>query len=281
MKVWIVVLVLLLLAALVLRERFTTYEEALRDVGQSAGYINPRCDEGYTISSDMLSCEMTKEDGTKEVKTPTCPIDSNFVKRGTRGLCEPTASASSATTPGATTPGATTPGATTPAPSASSSSTPAAAPSSSITTSSSVSVATGGSSGNLIGPTSGGVQQKIWGPVFTGRDTSRQETGGDSTKSNVYPELLGGQLGKSSARIDGVGIVSPSQPGFGLDMGTLPSSASLGTDALSRFLPFSRQPGDMDVVPDPYRLAKNFSTKNYSSEKDPVPFLTDFSAFYK
>lgn len=108
-----------------------------------------------------------------------------------------------------------------------------------------------------------------------------QETGGDSTKSNVYPELLGGQLGRSSARIDGVGIVPPSQPGFGLDMGTLPSSASLGTDALSRFLPFSRQPGDMDIVPDPYRLAKNFSTKNYSSERDPVPFLTDFSAFYK
>lgn len=94
-------------------------------------------------------------------------------------------------------------------------------------------------------------------------------------------------MGKTSARIDGVGIVSPSQPGltttrgFGLDMGTLPSSASLGTDALSQFLPFSRQPGDMDVIPDPYRLAKNFSTKNYSSEKDPVPFLTDFSAFYK
>lgn len=138
----------------------------------------------------------------------------------------------------------------------------------------------GGSSGNLIGPTSGTVSKgkMVWGPIFSGQGTDLGETGGDSTKSNVYPELLGGNMGKQSSRVDGVGITSPSQPGLG---SILPSSASLGTDANSGFLPFSRQPGDMDVVPDPYRLAKNFSTKNYSSERDPVPFLTDFSAFYK
>ena len=138
----------------------------------------------------------------------------------------------------------------------------------------------GGSSGNLIAPTSGTVSKgkTVWGPIFSGQGTDLGETGGDSTKSNVYPELLGGNMGQQSSRVDGVGITTPSQPGLG---SILPSSQSLGTDLNSGFLPFSRQPGDMDLVPDPYRLGKNFSTKNYSSERDPVPFLTDFSAFYK
>lgn len=356
MKVWIVALVILVLAVLILRERYTNYEQALKDVGQSAGYITPKCEEGYTINSELSSCEKPKPDGTKETKTPTCPSGSSFVRRGTRGICEPssseppapvsssTSSNASATEPtptGAesepdytthscptgytwdmisrkckkqveatcpsgfelsnvgcknvngenivpptcaengvfdpvtlkcivytagtttTTSGTTTPGTTTPSPS----------------------TTTGGSSGNLIGPTSGGggalSGKNVWGPIFVGLGESASGSAVDSTKTREYPELLGGNSGKSSARIDGVGIVSPSQPGFGLDLGVLPSTASLGTDPLSRFLPFSRQPGDMDVVADPYRLANSYSTKNFSSEKDPVPFLTDFSAFYR
>jgi len=139
----------------------------------------------------------------------------------------------------------------------------------------------GGSSGNLIGPTSGGTgsSKLIWGPVFTGLGEDTTGGSGDTTKSNQYPELMGGLFGKTSSRIPGVGIVSPSQPG--LDTSVLPSSASTGTDANARFLPFSRQPGDMDIVPDPYRLASSYSTKNYAPQKDPVPFLTDFSAFFK
>jgi hypothetical protein len=61
----------------------------------------------------------------------------------------------------------------------------------------------------------------------------------------------------------------------------LPSTASLGSDANSGFLPHSRVPGDQDLIPDPYRLSRNFSTSSYSSKTDPVPFLTDFSAFFK
>jgi hypothetical protein len=113
--------------------------------------------------------------------------------------------------------------------------------------------------------------------VGTG-ESKAQGTAGDSTKTTQYPELLGGLMGKTSTRIDQVGIVPPS--GAGLD-GVLPSSASLGTDANSRFLPYSRQPGDMDIVPDPYRLAKTYSTSSYSPKPEPVPFLADFSAFYK
>jgi hypothetical protein len=150
----------------------------------------------------------------------------------------------------------------------------------------------GGSSGNLIGSTSGGtttggVGKNVWGPVFSGIGENAVDNGGDSTRTSTYPELLGGAMGKQSAMVPGVGIVSPSQPGlttstgFGLDLGVMPSSASLGTDANARFLPFSRQPGDPDIGSDPYRLASSYSTKNYSPQPEPVPFLTDFSAFFK
>lgn len=140
---------------------------------------------------------------------------------------------------------------------------------------------TGGTSGTTYGPTSapkGG--RNVWGPLFKGTGEGVGPVGGDSTKSNAYPALMGGMGGRSGTLLEGVGVVAPS--GVGLDSGAMPSSSSLGTDANARFLPYSRQPGDMDLVPDPYRLAKNFSSSSYSASKtDPVPFLTDFSAFYR
>jgi hypothetical protein len=63
--------------------------------------------------------------------------------------------------------------------------------------------------------------------------------------------------------------------------GTLPTSASLGADQMSRYFPYSRTPGDMDVIPDPFRVAQTFSASSYSSKTEPVPFLTDFSAFQR
>jgi hypothetical protein len=73
----------------------------------------------------------------------------------------------------------------------------------------------------------------------------------------------------------GVGVVGGSQAGAA----TLPSSASLGSDPMSGFLPFSRQPGDQELIADPYRVAQSYSASSYSSKNEPVPFLTDFSAF--
>ena len=64
-------------------------------------------------------------------------------------------------------------------------------------------------------------------------------------------------------------------------MGAMPSLSSLGTEANARFLPFSRPNADVGFTADPYRLAKGYSTKNYSPQPEPVPFLTDFSAFFK
>jgi hypothetical protein len=87
---------------------------------------------------------------------------------------------------------------------------------------------------------------------------------------------MGGQSDEDSTRIDGVGIVSPSGAGLA---GNLPSSGSLGSDPNSRFLFGARQPATGTT--DPYRLMGRFSTSSYSSTRDPVPFLTDFSAFFK
>jgi hypothetical protein len=62
----------------------------------------------------------------------------------------------------------------------------------------------------------------------------------------------------------------------------IPSSSSLGTDPTSRFLPYSRVPGDMDLYPDPYRLGKYFSSSSYANKDapEPAPFLADFSKFF-
>jgi hypothetical protein len=262
MKRWIVLgLVVLLLALLVLRERFDTYEEALKDVGQSTGYVTPTCASGFTLSADAFSCEGTV-DGKKEVKDPQCPTGTSFVRKDTRGVCEPPSGS---------------------IPNGNTTSVPATVetPATEVPTSSVTGTTTGGTSGVQMGPTSGGggKGKTVWGPAFSG--AAEGPVGGsssDSTKSTPYPTLLGGMMGKSSTRIDGVGVTSPSGAGLG---DVMPSDASLGTDANARFFPHSRQPGDMDIVSDPYRLAKNFSTSSYSSKPDPVPFLTDFSAFYK
>ena len=285
---WLAVGLLVLLAlAFVVRERFETYEEALRDVGQTAGYITPSCPDGFTMNSERTSCEKPKPDGTKETANPTCPSGSRYVKRGSQGQCEKDPSSQPAeSAPSGDTPSEDAPSTESVAPSGDTASTDSAAPvpgSSGVGTTSGST--TGGTSGVTYGPTSapsGG--RNVWGPLFKGLgEGPGGPQGGDSTKSNAYPALMGGMGGRSSTRIEGVGIVPPS--GVGLESGSggvLPSSAALGTDANSRFLPYSRQPGDMDVVADPYRLASNFSSSSYSASKtDPVPFLTDFSAFYR
>ncbi len=143
----------------------------------------------------------------------------------------------------------------------------------------------GGTSTSSLGPTSGNAtassrSKQVFGPVYTAKGPGRSGNPGDSTKTNQYPELMGGFV-DTSTRIPGVGVVAPSKNWLLTMDGSLPSSCSLGSDANSSFFPTSRCPGDMDVIPDPYRLARNYSTATYSSKTEPVPFLTDFSAFLK
>jgi hypothetical protein len=85
----------------------------------------------------------------------------------------------------------------------------------------------------------------------------------------------------TSTRIPGAGIQPPSKNWALSKDGSLPNASALGADEMSRYFPFSRSPGDMDVIPDPYRVAQTFSTASYSSKTEPTPFLTDFSAFQK
>ena len=144
---------------------------------------------------------------------------------------------------------------------------------------------TGGSSTSSMGPTSGNAgsrSKQVFGPVFTSRgEGGNPGNGGDSTKSNNYPELMGGRGGGVSTKIAGAGVVPPSKNWLLTNDGSLPSWESLGAMDMSKYFPTSRTPGDMDLIPDPYRLSRNFSTSSYSSKTEPAPFLTDFSAFLK
>jgi hypothetical protein len=103
----------------------------------------------------------------------------------------------------------------------------------------------------------------------------------DSSKTNQYPELMGGGDNKPSTRIEGGGIVAPSKNWQLANDGSLPNCDSLGCNENSKYLPFSRQPGDMDLIPDPYRVSRQFSAASYSFKTEPTPFLTDFSAFQR
>jgi hypothetical protein len=145
---------------------------------------------------------------------------------------------------------------------------------------------TGGSSTSEAAPNAGpvgstGKGKELYGPIFTSLGGEPPRNGGqDSSKTNRYPELMGGMGDTTSVRTP-QGIRSPSQSWLLSQSGSLPSTASLGSDANSGYLPYSRVPGDQDLIPDPYRLSRNYSTASYSSKTDPVPFLTDFSAFSK
>ena len=145
------------------------------------------------------------------------------------------------------------------------------------------STTTGGSSTSTWGPTSGGSSNRlrqVFGPQFAGGGGEVSGPVGDSSLTNIYPELLGGMI-DSSSRIPGAGITAPSKNYTMSKDGTLPPKNTMGSDEMSRYFPYSRTPGDMDVIPDPYRVAQTFSASSYSSKTEPVPFLTDFSAFQR
>jgi hypothetical protein len=105
---------------------------------------------------------------------------------------------------------------------------------------------------------------RVWGPPFSGLGMPRDLSGASGDGGDGYPSLLG-----------------PPPKGDKYWSNTMPSSKSLGSDPLSGFLPFSRQPGDMDLIPDPYRVSQSYSPSSYSSNNEPGPFLTDLSAFQK
>jgi hypothetical protein len=101
-------------------------------------------------------------------------------------------------------------------------------------------------------------------------------------KPRMYPTLLGPK-DPGSTMVEGVGVVPPSKNYTLAQSGQLPGASSLGlaNGVGGSANPMSRQPGDMDLIPDPYRVSQSYSTSSYSSKTEPVPFLSDFSAFMK
>jgi len=259
MKNWwiLAVLAALILVVWRLREPFNTYEEALNDVGQTSMSLTPVCPEGSTLNAAKTMC--TFSDTTKPDVVPTCSSDTlEFVG----GTCRfkgtntgATGGTSSGTNTGAT--GGTSSGTNTGATGGTSSGTNTGATGGT----SADAVNTGGSSTSSYGPNSGGNKngQLVFGPTFTGIGNGGNVPSTDSSKTNQYPQLIGGGE-KNGQRVRGV------ESGIGgLTGGTLTS----------------RQPGDMDLIPDPYRVSQQFSSASYSFKTEPTPFLTDFSAFFR
>jgi hypothetical protein len=122
-------------------------------------------------------------------------------------------------------------------------------------------------------------KNNVLGPVFTSYGAPVEESSPDSSKGNQYPELLGGGDPASRQREGGGSGGGEFGIGIGDLTGSMPTAGGLGSTEESRFFPTSRQPGDMDLIPDPYRVSQQFSTSSYSFKTEPTPFLTDFSAF--
>jgi hypothetical protein len=116
-----------------------------------------------------------------------------------------------------------------------------------------------------------GTNLPVKGPSSGGRGASAASS---TTKSSQpAPTLYGPTAGGSQ----NMGWGHP-QINSG-DTSALPSDASAGSDPSNAYAATSRMPGDMDLFPNPYIQSTTYSLANGAQKTDPVPFLTDFSAF--
>jgi hypothetical protein len=127
----------------------------------------------------------------------------------------------------------------------------------------------GGGGGTLLTPSSG---QNILGPVFAGVGTNGNYNGyGDGSTPPSYPYMFG-PTPSPSTLVPGAGMAGPSQA-WNVQAG-MPSYAQSGSALNSKYFGTSRVPGDQNIVP-----GTQYSTSSGSSKTEPIPFLTDFSAF--
>jgi hypothetical protein len=113
------------------------------------------------------------------------------------------------------------------------------------------------------------------GPSWGGRGTLSSSS--SSISSKPAPTLYGPQAGKTGV---GSGLQS-GYPQTNSVTGQFGSMCTTGSDPDNAFATTSRCPGDQDLIPNPYLQATSHSLANGSQKTDPVPFLTDFSAFQK
>jgi hypothetical protein len=121
----------------------------------------------------------------------------------------------------------------------------------------------------------------IWGPAYTGMGDN---AGGglDGGTSRDYPTLIGPKPNLSKM-VESGAIAPVSQSDSLVKSGILPDPKSTGSDPNSQFFGSarnpagsSRTPGDKDLFPNPYQ---EFTPSTGSSKTEPVPYLSDFSAF--
>jgi len=134
---------------------------------------------------------------------------------------------------------------------------------------------TGGSSTTYI-PNSGPNNGNIWGPAFAGLGDNAG-FGATGRSKRDYPTLLGPEP-KESVMVEGSGIAPVSQNTSLVKSGILPGASNTGSDPNSRFFGSSRVPGDQDLFPDPNL---EFTASTGSAKTEPVPYLSDFSAFLR
>ena len=140
---------------------------------------------------------------------------------------------------------------------------------------------TGGSS--LAPQTTSGDNKdnKVWGPAYVGMGDNSGL--GGLSGPRVYPVLLGPKP-KESTMVEGAGVIkqsnSSSTAGLpsGENTGSEENSMYFGTSRMPGGAGGSRVPGDKDLFPNPYQ---EFTPSIGSSKTEPVPFLSDFSAFQK
>jgi hypothetical protein len=140
----------------------------------------------------------------------------------------------------------------------------------------------------------------IFGPAYTGLGDNAGDGLGSGARD--YPTLLGPEP-KESTMIEGAGIAQPSIKKLLAKKGALPSSGAMGSDEESKFFGASRLPGgaggpgggpaggpagstvpgDQDMYPGYFGGAGStaYTSSTGSSKTEPVPFLSDFSAFLK
>ena len=241
---WVLLLVVVLLFLWSIREKFDNYADALADVGQTTGYTD-------TSNPDAPNT------GVGTAGTVSTPSDTP----------EPATSSSSA--PADTT-------------SSSAASTNAASPLPLVTGPAGTNT-TGGSSMAPQTTSGNNKDNKIWGPAYVGMGDNSGLSG--LTGPRVYPVLLGPKP-KESTMVEGAGVIRKSNSS---NTDGLPSSESTGSDENSAYFGTSRMPGgagaggsrvpgDKDLFPNPYQ---EFTPSIGSSKTEPVPFLSDFSAFQK
>lgn len=125
----------------------------------------------------------------------------------------------------------------------------------------------------------------VKGPQWGGPGTSTIASSASS--SRAAPAIYGPGGGNKSGGSDGRGSMDFGTLEFGMggsqktsmDVSMLPSGESAGSEPSNRYAVTSRAPGDQDMYASPYTQSTSYSLANGSQKTEPVPYLTDFSAF--